>query len=309
MNKIMPKHKLLGVEWATLAYVLLTFLLMLLWADNIDGWQAMAWWRVGVVAYMVVAYGIYCRYPCKATFMLRAIPLLLALVQWYPDLYELCKQLPYQDHLFAQADQWLFGGQPSLCFSEACPSRLFSELMCLGYYSYYYIMAAMVLTYCFCAFDRADRAMFIFLSSFFLFYILFIFIPVAGPQYYFAAVDAGTTTFPSISFFAKDAPCLSLQAEGFFARLVVSAQQMGERPQAAFPSSHVGMTIVTLVLAWRLRRKTLFFILLPFALLLTFSTVYIKAHYLVDVLGAIVITPLIYWLSARIWRHLTCTGA
>lgn len=288
----------------TLAYIALTLVLMLVWREGMADWREMLWWRAGVVAFIVLAGLIYRCRPNRWTDILRTFPLILALVQWYPELYSFCSQLPYQDHLFARADRWLCGCQPALLFAEHCSSAFVSELMCLGYYSYYYLMGAMVIAYFLADYPHAGRAVFIFLTSFFLFYLLFIFIPVAGPQYYFAAVDAGGETLPAVATFAADAPCLKLDVQGLFGQLVVGAQEVGERPEAAFPSSHVGMTLVTLILAWQLPRKHLFFILLPFALVLTAATVYIKAHYLVDVLGAFVLTPLIYLLSARLYRLL-----
>ena len=302
----MNRHRILGVELATLVYMGFTLCLMLLWHSSIDDWQQMLLWRGGVLLFMAVTNVAYHFWPGRPTVMLRAVPLLFCLIQWYPELYEFCKHLPYQDHLFARADQWLFGGQPSLTFADRCSSALFSELMCLGYYSYYYLMIAAMLGYYFGDYAHSNRATFVFLCSFFIFYALFIFIPVAGPQYYFAAIGteaAQTGTLPPVSHFAADAPCLQLDVKGVFGQLVVGAQGLGERPEAAFPSSHVGMTLITLVLAWRLPHKTLFWILLPFALLLIFSTIYIKAHYLVDVIGAFVLAPPIFrvaiWLSHR----------
>ena len=38
---------------------------------------------------------------------------------------------------------------------------------------------------------------------------------------------------------------------GFFYSLVEGSQQVGERPTAAFPSSHVGMSTVLMIMAWR----------------------------------------------------------
>lgn len=301
----MRNYRPLGVELVTLVYMALTAALTLLWRESIDVWGQMLLRRGIVLLFMAAAGAVWMCWPCRWTVMLRGVPLLLFLVQWYPELYEFCKQFPYLDHLFARADQWLWGGQPSLTFADDCPSCLFSELMCLGYYSYYYLMIVTMLAYYFVDIGRSNRAAFIFLCSFFLFYALFICIPVAGPQYYFAAVGteaAQTGVLPAVAHFTDDSPCLSIDVQGLFGRLVVGTQEVGERPQAAFPSSHVGMTLVTLALAWQMRRKVLFWVLLPLAALLFASTVYIKAHYLVDVVGAVVLTPLIYAVAAWLYR-------
>ena len=84
--------------------------------------------------------------------------------------------------------------------------------------------------------------------------------------------------------------------DGFFYHLVEGAHQAGERPTAAFPSSHVGITVVILLLAWnaQTRQQRLFWLLLPFAVLMFFATVYIQAHYVVDVVAGLFCGVLFY---------------
>ena len=85
--------------------------------------------------------------------------------------------------------------------------------------------------------------------------------------------------------------------------LVNMAQRAGERPTAAFPSSHVGVAIVMMILAFRGSKK-LFFGLLPFFMLLCCATVYIKAHYLVDAIAGVVTGLLFYWFTAWLYKKL-----
>ena len=89
---------------------------------------------------------------------------------------------------------------------------------------------------------------------------------------------------------------------GFFYNLVESSQQVGERPTAAFPSSHVGMSTILMIMAWRGSRR-LFACLLPFYLLLCGATVYIQAHYLIDAIvgffSAIVLYVVATWMFKR----------
>ena len=69
--------------------------------------------------------------------------------------------------------------------------------------------------------------------------------------------------------------------QGFFFNLVEASQEVGERPTAAFPSSHVGISTIVMIMAWRVSKR-LAYILLPFYVLLCCATVYIQAHYLID---------------------------
>ena len=88
----------------------------------------------------------------------------------------------------------------------------------------------------------------------------------------------------------------------FFTELVNMAQRAGERPTAAFPSSHVGVAIVMMILAFRGSKK-LFFGLLPFFMLLCCATVYIKAHYLIDALAGSITGVLTYILSSCLYKR------
>jgi len=78
---------------------------------------------------------------------------------------------------------------------------------------------------------------------------------------------------------------------------------MGEGPTAAFPSSHVGIVLILLYLANKFTPKLLKW-LIPISILLILSTVYIKAHYVVDVIAGILSFPTIYWLSSASYHRL-----
>ena len=63
-----------------------------------------------------------------------------------------------------------------------------------------------------------------------------------------------------------------------------------------------GMTVVTLILAWKTGCRKFFWILFPFALILFFATVYVKAHYVVDSVAGILFGCLFYLLANFIFR-------
>jgi membrane-associated phospholipid phosphatase len=129
----------------------------------------------------------------------------------------------------------------------------------------------------------AEKAMFYCLCSFFIFYIIFILVPVAGPQFYYSFPD-------------NQVP------EGyFFSWLMRSIQDLGEKPTGAFPSSHVGLTIIAMILLYKNARKY-FYAILPVAITLVVATIYIKAHYLIDAVTAFIVTPFILLLSKQIFK-------
>lgn len=57
----------------------------------------------------------------------------------------------------------------------------------------------------------------------------------------------------------------------------------------AFPSGHVGISLLILILIYRYNKKFFWLLLFP-VLMLILSTVYCRYHYFVDVLGGILLT-------------------
>ena len=297
-----------SIESLTLIYMLYTTVLIGIYWTKLADPMGMMVTRGVMLAAMGVVYGIYRLFPCRALHILRVCAPLLGLISWYPETYDFCSQYPYLDHVFAGIDQTLFGCQPALVFNTLLSSTFWSETFNMGYYVYYYMMGAMLIFYLLCRYSEADRAGFIFLASFFLFYVIFEFLPVAGPQFYFKAVGvetADTGVFPALGYyFQTHTEMLMPEIKGVFSQLVQGAQEIGERPTAAFPSSHVGMSTVTMLLAWKAHNKWLFWVMMPFYILLCCATVYIQAHYLIDSICGFFVAVAFFFLTGWIYDRM-----
>ena len=240
----------------------------------------------------------------------------MLLGMWFPDTYELNRAFPNLDHIFAGWEQSLFGFQPSLQFSKWCPWPWFSEMVIMGYVSYYPLFVAVALFYFLYRYRDFERCAFLILTSFFLSYVIFILLPVAGPQFYFKAIGLDTAAagvFPNIGHYfgqlefdvhdPRYTVVLPGNQDGFFYHILEFTHDAGERPTAAFPSSHVSVTVVAMWLAWESRNRWLFFILLPLAVLLFFGTFYIQAHYAIDAIAGLVVGTAMYFLLNRFYNR------
>ena len=298
---------LLAVEWVIMGYLLLTTLMVLFTYTKISHPEAMLWGRFRVVMLTLAVWLVYRLIPCRFTYLCRIGVQMLLLSWWYPDTYEFNRMFSNLDHHFATYEQWLCGCQPALLFSQTFTHPVFSELMHLGYASYYPLIGVVSLFAFVFRNKEFDRTVFIILTSFFIYYVIFIFLPVTGPQYYYQAVgleDIAAGVFPDVGhYFASHQESLPIPgwSDGFFYHIVEKAHAAGERPTAAFPSSHVGMTTILLFLAWRLRNKWLFWGITPFYILMCLATVYIQAHYFVDVIGGWVSAIAIYIVLHFLW--------
>lgn len=295
-----PKRGLLWLEWVVLAYMLLTLLVVFFTYTKLSNPEAMVWGRIRIGVITLALWLVYRLVPCRFTRFTRVLAQLYLLSWWYPDTYEINRILPNLDHIFASIEQSLFGFQPALVFHQAVPSYLFSELMDLGYASYFPMILVVVLFYFFYRYAEFERASFVIIASFFIFYVIFVVLPVTGPQYYYPAVGfdkIAAGIFPHLGdyFNTHSERMISPgNPDGLFYQLVEQAHEAGERPTAAFPSSHVGISTVILLLAWHSGNKRLFLVLLPFFILMCFSTVYILAHYAIDALAGLLTGALMY---------------
>jgi membrane-associated phospholipid phosphatase len=75
-----------------------------------------------------------------------------------------------------------------------------------------------------------------------------------------------------------------------------------------FPSLHVGISFLVWLYAYRNSRK-LFWALTPLILSLWVSTVYLRYHYLIDVLAGLILAPLSFWLANRLFSRFSEVAA
>jgi len=311
-----PIRSLLWLEWAMVVYVVLTTVLIAVTFNRLHDPLQMLWGRGQALLMTLALWCSYRLFPCRLTLLGRVCGQLLFLGWWYPDTFELNRIYPNLDAFFAQAEQSLFGFQPALTFCRDFTSPLLSELLSLGYVSYYPMIVAVVLYYFFWCYERFLRSSFIIIASFFLFYVIFIAVPVAGPQFYYQAVGTDQIAqgvFPWLGDYFNRLPFEVTNHEhslpipgwkdGFFYRMLVGAHNAGERPTAAFPSSHVGITTVVLWLAHEARSRRLLFSLLPLAVLMFFATFYIQAHYAIDAIAGLFAGTLMYFFFRRVYRE------
>lgn len=299
---------LFAIEKISLIYNLLTSLLIVILYGRMDHPAEMLWDRALIALVTFVLMYLYRLAPCKFSALVRVIIQMSLLSYWYPDTFEFNRIFPNLDHVFASAEQFLFGGQPAIWFSRCFPQMWVSEPLNLGYFFYYPMMLILLLWYFICRYDLLEKISFIIITSFFIYYLIYIFVPVAGPQFYFPAIGAEHVmqgVFPAIGdYFNHHQELLPGPGyeHGFFYSLVESSQQVGERPTAAFPSSHVGISTILMIMAWR-GSRWLFLCLLPFYLLLCGATVYIQAHYVIDAIAGFFSAFVLYWAVTWMYKR------
>jgi membrane-associated phospholipid phosphatase len=271
---------------ATLGYVIITFIFIALNIHQVEDPLPMLWIRLLTLAGIVLIFWLHRRFPGSITGFIRHFYPLPLLGYWYGETFYLHGTVfGYIDPYLTRWEFMLFGMQPSFEFSRAIPYLWFSELLYCAYFCFY-IMIFMVALLLYIK-KRSDynEALFTLLFSFYILYIVFIIMPSMGPHYWY------------------EIPPEEIPGGYIFSKAVMIAQEIGETPTGAFPSSHVSIAVLLLWISFRYIRKV-FWILLPVVVLLCAATVYIKAHYVIDVIAGIASVPLLVLLSRLTYRPL-----
>jgi membrane-associated phospholipid phosphatase len=185
------------------------------------------------------------------------------------------------DPLIAGLEGAIFGGQPALAFSRGLSHlAVVNEIFFFGYFSYYLIITTgFWLMFLRGRHEAATRGVFLATTAFAFLYVVYTFVPVQGPKYFFETLQAAWyKEFEGVVF----VPLMRM----IFNRVNLAG--------AAFPSSHVAIGLICVVLIrWELPR--LYRAYLAAFVLLCLSTVYIYAHYAVDIIAGIAVAPLLLY--------------
>jgi membrane-associated phospholipid phosphatase len=206
-------------------------------------------------------------------------------------------------------DVWLFGVEPCL-WAEQFYTRERTEIFQALYISFALVAPAVPLVLLFQKrFEEFRRAALSIIVCFYLGYALYLVFPAAPPRVALASEFRKNLggdplrdlyrgpTWPweaeaeASSPQGPDDPA-SLAAESALALLPTDSR-------AAFPSLHAAVSLLALGLAWRFTRR-LFFALLPVALGLWVSTIYLRHHFVVDLIAGFALAPVAYVLAPKL---------
>ena len=272
----------------TLAYMLVTALFILIFG----GFSAQFAIPI-LVRFVLIGFIIFILYLSKSRdnnyiYFIHLFYPILMLTYFYGET-DLLNNLVFSDNLDPYLFKWeesIFGFQPSLEFSITFPQKWFSELLHFGYFSYYIMTFTVCLVFFLKQKLRAEKIIFTVISSFFIYYLIFIIFPLVGPQFHFQT------------------PLSDVADSGIFSRAVKLVQYYGEKPTGAFPSSHVGMALIFLYLSFK-NIRWLFWFIVPLFILIMLATVYLKAHYAIDVIAGILSAPLVYLMSSLLFKFIS----
>jgi len=253
-------------------------------------WPLLAALHIGVAAWLLTRPALPAARPTahRALRALGAAYPLLLMPLLYAELPLLNQSLYggyYFDDTIIRWERALFGSEPARELADRVPSLAFSESVLAAYVSYYLIIYGPPVLIAWKREDAALRAaVFALALVFFAHYLFFVWLPVEGPRYRF------------------ESP-VPLEARGPVYALAHTLLEAGSSRGAAFPSSHVGVSVVATMICWRWLRP-----LAPFVAILTLGlaigAVYGGFHYGVDAIAGALFGAVLGWIAPSLQRRL-----
>ena len=195
------------------------------------------------------------------------------------------------DTLLLKADLSIFGFDITRAL-EPLVSKPLTELLTLSYFSYY-VLPTLTFVLLYFAKDptsllKARNYLLAIIIGWYGALMFYLALPAAGPDIAFP--EHYTVPLTGLS------PLTNMYLENLGKYLRESFVRN------TFPSMHFGIILITNYFAFRFKRKYFLFCTLPLGTLLAIATVYLRQHYLIDLVGSLPIAALSIYLANRIIR-------
>jgi membrane-associated phospholipid phosphatase len=197
------------------------------------------------------------------------------------------------DAALAAIDHRFLGVHPTV-WLERFTWPLLTEVLQLIYSSYYFLPIILgIVLWRSGRFEDFHFWVFIVVMGFYLSYLGYIAVPVIGPRFLHEIVQAQTKPLTGVWLFQPVREMLD-RAEGI--------------TRDCFPSGHTELTLLVLFYSHRFHRKT-FYWLLPIGTGIVISTVYLRYHYVIDVLAGALFAFAIATMAKPLYRALGANAA
>ncbi len=195
------------------------------------------------------------------------------------------------DDVLIMIDYSLFGVHPTV-WIERMISPAATAALQFAYISYYFIPVSVAFVLISKnRYDEFEQALFGIVLCFYLSYIGYLLMPAVGPRF---TLDHLQT--------------VSLQAGPFIKSIQEGLDRLEHNKTDAFPSGHTAVALMSLYYSWKFKEKILFRLMLPMVAALMVSTVYLRYHYVIDVIAGIALTAVAVFLAPFVHAGLSRTA-
>jgi len=187
----------------------------------------------------------------------------------------------YFDDLLITIDYRLFGSHHPTVLLERFIHPLLTTVLQFAYIGYYPMAITLGVVLFIKKRETAfDEAIFGIILCFYLSYLGYLLVPAVGPRFSLAHLQN------------RD-----LAASPLVVAIQETLNALENTKTDAFPSGHTAVALMTLYYAGKFRERVLIALLIPAVAGLIVSTVYLRYHYVIDVIAGIALTVLTVYLA------------
>ncbi|HZW40519.1 MAG TPA: phosphatase PAP2 family protein [Ignavibacteriaceae bacterium] len=218
----------------------------------------------------------------------------------FKEIYFLVKPIRQQDYdyVFIAIDRFIFLGQDPTHMIYVLANPILTEILQIVYGIFYLLPLILLLVLLKNRRYRAvDYAVFSVIYGFYLSYLGYFALPGIGPRF----------TLHDFESLSEELPGLLLtEPLRDFTNLGESIPTGTPNPaelvqRDIFPSGHTMITLIVMYLSFKLRSRSRYF-LIPVGSLLIFSTVYLRYHYFIDLVGGAAFAAFSLWSGKYIYN-------
>ncbi|MBS1519052.1 MAG: phosphatase PAP2 family protein [Bacteroidetes bacterium] len=194
-------------------------------------------------------------------------------------------------------DKWIFGTNPTE-FLYRFNNPFLVEILQIAYGLFYLmpVIYAMEL-YLWHRYEELKYAIFVVFFGFYLSFLGYVLFPAIGPRFTIHNFLNISNEMPGIYF--ADIIRNIINFGESIPKGVSNPEMFAQRD--AFPSGHTIIIILITYLSHKIRSNSFYFYL-PFSALMIFSTVYLRYHYVIDLIGGIPFVLITIFTANRIYK-------
>lgn len=224
------------------------------------------------------------------------VPLILIIFKQLYFMVKPIRNVDY-DHVLIEIDRWMFGFDPTVELYKIANPYL-TELLQIVYGMFFFLPIILAVDLMINKrIGNVKYEAFIILYGFLLSYIGYILVPAIGPR------------FTLHDFYLKEVELPGLFLTEFLREIVNSGESIpggtidaiDKVQRDVFPSGHTQMTLLTMYLAVKFKTKTKNFFLVVGTLLI-FATVYLRYHYVIDLIAGFFFMVFTLWSGYHLYN-------
>jgi membrane-associated phospholipid phosphatase len=241
-----------------------------------------------VIFYFIVRYekqSIGAKGRSKFTKAIRFWYIIFVILLFFKEIYLIMINLEpvFYDDILIKIDHYIFGVNPTQ-YLFGIHNPFLTEILQIVYGVFYLtpFIFGMEL-YLWNRFDEFKYAMFVIFFGFYLSFIGYLILPAIGPRFTLHNFANLSNELPGI-FFTDILRDFVNWGESI-SKNIANPESIAQRD--AFPSGHTEIILLIVYMSHKIKSNSFYFYL-PYAILLMFSTIYLRYHYVIDVFAGAV---------------------